>query len=253
MAIQKTEAIVLKTQPLRSSSLIVTFFTRDFGKVRGVAKGVRQEREMRGALYELFTHLEIVFYEKTRSDLHLVSEGFILESFEGLRSRLDSICYASYFAELVDQLSEVHDPHPKIFDLLRFVFRYLPSIPGPRLARLFEIQLLNEIGWLPHLDRCLICQKDTLEKGFFSARQGSLLCPSCAGQFPDAKPLGRQPLSVMRYYIRHQPEESIRLAMSRETERELESLMSRFLEDRFSNPLKSKRFLEEISPVLRLS
>ncbi|MGH7890395.1 MAG: DNA repair protein RecO, partial [Thermodesulfobacteriota bacterium] len=78
MAIQKTEAFVLKTQPFRSSSLIVTFFSRDFGKLRGVVKGVRREREMRGALYELFTHLEILFYEKTRSDLHLVSEASIL-------------------------------------------------------------------------------------------------------------------------------------------------------------------------------
>ena len=95
MAIQKTEAIVLKTQAFRSSSLILTFFSRDFGKVRGIAKGVRQEQERRSALYELFTRLEIIFYEKTRSDLHLVSEASFLESYEPIRLQLEAIAFAS--------------------------------------------------------------------------------------------------------------------------------------------------------------
>jgi DNA repair protein RecO (recombination protein O) len=186
MAIQKNPAIVIKTLPFRTSSLIVTSFTRDFGKVRGLAKGVRLERETRGALYELFSHLEIVYYEKTRSDLHLISEAFLLDSYDALRIRFDSIAYASYFAELVDELTEIQDPHPKIFDLLDFSFQYLASLPGQRLARLFEIKLLNEIGWLPYLEGCLTCRKPVPEKGYFSARQGALLCENCAASHPDA-------------------------------------------------------------------
>ncbi|MBN1688274.1 MAG: DNA repair protein RecO, partial [Candidatus Omnitrophica bacterium] len=189
MAIQKTEAIILKTQPFRSSSLIITFFSKSFGKLRGLAKGVRQERETRGALFELFTHVDIVFYEKQRSDLHLVSEASILESYPSLRTRLESIAYASYFSELVDELSEVHDPHEGVFDLLDFSFRYLASLPGRRLARLFEIKLVNEIGWLPHLTNCLLCGKSPLEEGYFSSRQGGLLCPHCYGKAPDSKPI----------------------------------------------------------------
>ena len=56
MAIQKTDAIVLKTQPFRSSSLIITFFTRSFGKLRGLAKGVRQENQTRFALDRIGEH-----------------------------------------------------------------------------------------------------------------------------------------------------------------------------------------------------
>src|SRR6185436_7626614 len=98
MAIQKASAIVLRTQPFRSSSLIVTFFTKEFGKVRGIAKGVRLERETRGALYELFSYLDIVYYEKSKSDLHLISEAAILDSYDAIRTRLDCIAYASYLA-----------------------------------------------------------------------------------------------------------------------------------------------------------
>ena len=247
MAILKTAAIVIKTQPFRSSSLIITFFSKEYGKIRGLAKGVRLERETRGALYELFSHLEIVYYEKTRSDLHLVSEAFLLDSYDAIRLRLESITYASYFAELVEELTEIQDPHPKIFELLDFSYQYLASLPGQRLARLFEIKLLNEIGWLPYLEGCLICRKPIPEKGFFSARQGALLCAACAKSQPDALPLGRESLATMRYYIQNDLSQSIKWALSKPSEMELERLMNRFFLERLNKPLKSRSFLEKVS------
>jgi DNA repair protein RecO (recombination protein O) len=249
MAIQKTEAIVLKTQPLRTSSLIVTLFTRSYGKIKGIAKGVRLDRELRGALYELFTKLDVVYYEKLRSDLHLLSEAAILDSYEPMRSDLEPICTASYFAELVEELCEIYDPHEKIFELLDFCFRYLPSLPGRRLSRLFEIKMLSEIGWLPHLDSCLRCGEKKLERGFFSARQGSLLCSGCSPQYSDSRPLGPEPLALMRFYVRHDLEESVRQSMSRQTEEELGMLMDRFFAERLSRPLKSRQFIEKLKAV----
>lgn len=252
MAIQKTEAIILKVMPFRSTSLIVTFFTKAFGKVRGLVKGVRLEGERSGAIYELFTNLEIVFYEKNRSDLHLVSEGFMLNSYTALQSRLESISYASYFAELVDEVSEVHDPHENIYSLLDFAFSYLPCMPGQRLARIFEIKLLNEAGWLPHLENCLGCGKD-LEYGFFSSRQGGLLCHSCASNFPDSKPLNAEPLAVLRYYTGHDLDACLKFGMTKQAETELETFMSRFLSERLHRPLKTGQFLQKMKPVFSAS
>jgi DNA repair protein RecO (recombination protein O) len=249
MAILKTEAIVLKTQPLRSSSLIVTFFSRSFGKLKGVAKGVRLERELRGGIYELFTRLEIVYYEKTRSDLHLLSEADITDSYEPLRSHLESICYAGYFSELVDELCEVNDPHEKIFELLDFCYRYLSSLPGHRVARIFEIKLLNEIGWLPFLDECLMCGEKKLEQGFFSAIQGALLCPRCHSRHPDARPIAAEPLALMRYYTHHGLEDSLRQSASRQTDLALEDLISRFFAQRLHRPLKTRQFMDKIASV----
>lgn len=250
MAIQKTEAIVIKTLPFRSSSLIITFFTRSFGKLRGLAKGVRQENQTRAAVFELFTDLEIIFYEKTRSELHLVSDAAILESYEGLHAGLEGIAYASYFAELVDELCEVHDPHERIFDLLDFCYRYLASVPGQRLSHLFELKLFAEIGWLPYLNACLKCEDPHLESGFFSARQGALLCPRCAAIAADARPLSAETLAAMRYYIRHGLDECLKLGLTRQAEEELDFHLQRFLNDRLAKPIKSRVFLQKIKPVL---
>lgn len=250
MAIQKTDAMILKTMPFRSTSLIVTFFTRNFGKVRALVKGVRQEGEMRGGIFELFSRIEIIYYEKTRSDLHLVTESFLLDAYTALHGSLEAIAYAGYFSDLVDQVSEVHDPHVEIYELLDFAYRYLSCVPGPRMARLFEIKLLNEIGWLPHLENCLDCGKDVIEKGFFSSRQGGLYCPQCAYKNPDAKPLNAEPLFILRHYIQNDLDTCLKQSVSRDAEAELELFMSRFLLERLNKPLKSQIFLQKIKSAL---
>ncbi len=251
MAIQKASAIVIKTLPFRSSSLIVTFFTQPFGKIRVLAKGVRLERETRGALFELFSFLDIVYYEKTKSDLHLLSEAAIIDGYDSVRTRLESISYASYFAELVDTLTEIHDPHENVFHLLDFCLRYLSSLPGTRLARLFEIKLLNEIGWLPYLEKCIRCDKSVPEKGFFSARQGALVCAACVEHYQDALPLAAEALAVMRHYIKHDLDQAIKFTVSPQTEIGLQKIMSRFLLERLNHPLKSTCFLDKITPILK--
>jgi len=250
MAIQKTEAIVLKTMPFRSSSLIVTLFSRHFGKMKGIAKGVRRERELRGAVYELFTHVDIVFYEKTRSDLHLISEASILDSFEILRSRLETIAFASYFAELVDVLTEIQDPHEGVFSLLEVCLRYLPAIPGEMLSRLFEVKLLTEIGWLPYLDNCIQCRKFPSGDARFSISQGALLCGVCGAAHRDARPISAEALSTLRLYSSRSLEEGLRFKPGPSTEKELRLLIQDFLQYRAQVSFKSRQFMESIQTFL---
>ena len=247
MAIQKTNAIVLKTMPFRSSSLIITFFTRDFGKVKGIAKGVRQERELRGTAFDLFTQVEIIYYEKTRSELHLISDWMMLDAYPSLRKSLESISFASYFCDLVDQLTEVHDPNEEIFCLLHDSFKYLSAIPSSRLARLFEIKLLELVGWLPHLDGCLTCDKKGMETGYFSARQGALYCVVCARNIQDAKLISRETLHTLRFFSHHIFDEGLKLSLSGQAEKDLQAFMERFFLERLSHPLKSKLFLNKIA------
>lgn len=251
MSIHKTEALVIKAQPFRSSSLIVTFFTPGFGKVRGVVKGVHREGEIRQAGFELFTHAEYIFYEKKRSDLHLISDATILNSHAHLRDSLEGIAFASYFCELVDELTEIHDPHPQIFDLLKGSFRYLSILPPARFAAVFEIKLLREMGWLPFLDSCLGCGLKPLEKGFFSVRQGALLCEACRSQDPGAQALNPPTLAILRAYSNDDLEACLRLSPHVSVENQARTLIAAFLNYRMGKILRSRKFLESIKPALK--
>lgn len=251
MSIHKTEAIVIRIRPFRSSSLIVTFFTPGFGKVRGVVKGVHREGEIRQAGFELFTHAEYIFYEKKRSDLHLISDAAILNSYHGLRNSLEAIAYASYFCELVDELTEIHDPHPKIFDLLKQSLRFLPVISPTRFAVLFEIKLAREMGWLPYLDNCLGCGSKPLEKGLFSVRHGALLCEKCREKDPGAQGLNPSELSLLRAYSKEDLEDCLRLSPHIAVEKHIRTLMTAFLNYRIGKALKTRHFLDSLRKNLK--
>jgi len=251
MSIHKTEAFIIKTVPFRSSSLIVTCFTKQFGKVRGIAKGVHREREIRQAGYELFNRVEIVFYEKKRSDLHLITEAEILDSHDAMRNRLEGIAYASYFCELADELTEIHDPHPKLFDLLKAGFHFLPVISPGILTPLFEIQLVREMGWIPFLDSCLGCGMKPLEKGFFSIRHGAIFCEKCRSKDPAAQLLGPPVLLTLRAYSQEDFETCLRMNQSRHGINQIGILTSQFLNYRLGKVLKSRKFLESIKPALK--
>lgn len=253
MSIHKTEGIIIKTMPFRSSSLIATFFSPLHGKIRGVVKGVHREGENRQAGYELFTHAEFIFYEKKRSDLHLITESAILDSHNAIRNSLEGMSYASYFCDLVDELTEVHDPHPQLFDLLKASLHYLPVIPPARLALLFEIKLLREMGWIPFLDSCLACGAKPLEKGFFSVRHGALICDKCRSKDPSAQPVSPSALAVLRAYCKDDLERCLRISHSTLIENQNRFFISQFLNYRLGKVLKSRKFLESIKLALKIS
>ncbi len=251
MSIHKVEGIILRNQPFRSSSLIVTFFTREAGKIRGVAKGVHRERENRQAGFEIFTLAEFIFYEKKRSDLHLISDATILESNDVLRVRLESIAYGSYFCELVDELTEVQDPHPRIFDFLQTAHKYLPVISPERLTLIFTVKLLGEMGWIPYTDGCVFCDAKPLERGYFSIKQGALLCDGCRSKDQGAPAISPACLELIRMYSRQEMASCLERASSIHAVNELQRLLTQFLNYRLGKILRSRRFLESVRPSLR--
>ena len=255
MAIQKTEAFVLRTRPFRTSSLIVTTFSRSFGKLKGIVKGVRKEGTPHPNCFEPFTLVEIVFYEKLRSELHLISEATLLESFGVLRSHLETLATAYYFSELVDQLTEPEDSHARIFELLEFAFRWLPSLDLLFLTRLFEIQLLSEIGLLPNLEDCLGCGERNLEQAYFSVRQGGLFCPSCRKKAPESILIRHQAVEMMKLFMGERIQEAARKNLGKEigvhsdeksAMDEIGNLVSRFITERLGKRLVTQRFLIQV-------
>lgn len=149
MDTERAEGIVLRRQPVTESSLLVTWYTREFGKLKTLAKGARRAKGPFQGKIDLFYRDEIVFLPSKRSDLHLLHDCFLENPHAPLRKSVASLTAASYACELVELATEREDPNTRIYDLLMKMLEFLERRHDGVPLIWFEIRLLAAAGWEP--------------------------------------------------------------------------------------------------------
>ena len=153
MAIEKSDAILLRKMDFRETSFIVTFFTRDFGKVGGILKGARGSRARSGINPLFFCLEQIVFYEKKKSGLCIISQCEAQRIFLNILKDWDRASIAYYILELVDRLTEPGGGAEEIFDVILNSMIALDGEKDPGVvARFFEVKFLTTLGFWPGSD-----------------------------------------------------------------------------------------------------
>ena len=153
MTIQKSDAILLRKMDFRETSFIVTFFTRDFGKVGGILKGARGSRARSGINPLFFCLEQIVFYEKKKSGLCIISQCEAQRIFLNILKDWDRASIAYYILELVDRLTEPGGGAEEIFDVILNSMIALDGEKDPGVvARFFEVKFLTALGFWPGSD-----------------------------------------------------------------------------------------------------
>jgi len=244
----KTLAFILKTQDYRDTSLLCHFYTRDFGKVHGIIKGIRETRARFGSTLEPFSLNEILFYRRRRgSDLHQVTQVELLDLFSGIREDLEKLSYVSYFIELLDEMVELEEPAPEIFDLLKNTLTLMQAgASARRCARIFEVKLFEILGLLPEIKLCVVCGTPEPEPAYFSAKHGGIQCKKCSAGTGPLVPVSRGTLSFLSRVIRSDVSELQQVKVSQEVGEDLEKMMRRFVDFQLARPLKTVVFLEKM-------
>jgi len=154
MPARESEAIILRTYPFQEADLIVSFFTRDQGKLRGVAKRARRPKSSFGSGLERLSHVRV--YYRQREPLELVN----LDSCELIRSQFhleaDYSCgvLLDYLAEVSEQLLPPAEPNERHFRLLLAMFEYLGEKRAEAVwavAAYFTLWAVRLAGFLPAL------------------------------------------------------------------------------------------------------
>jgi DNA repair protein RecO (recombination protein O) len=199
----RSPALVLRSVEVFETSLVTTLFTRELGKVSGLAKGGRRLKgPFQGGL-DLLGVSDIVLLHKASESLDLLTEAAPLERFTSLRRDLAALYAGYYIAELLTDLTDFHDPHPKLFDAAVVTLRHLgdPVLRDRRLLR-FELACLRELGHMPVLDSCAHCGVSVEAAGgdvvSFGLATGGVLCPECRPGQPHVAALSGQTLEALR-------------------------------------------------------
>ena len=174
MGLYRDEGIVLRTHKLGEADRIVSVLTRNHGKVRAVAKGVRRTKSRFGARMEPTMHLQLLFYEG-RGDRHIVTQAETIDHFRAVRDDLDRLTRAVSMLEAADQLSLEGESNPALYQMLLGALRALAGHSGPLVVPGFFLKVLALEGFRPVVDECVECGA-TEPLVAFDAESGGTRC-----------------------------------------------------------------------------
>src|SRR5260221_7459387 len=125
---EKATALVVRGTDWSETSRITTLFTREFGKVRALAKGGRRLKSNFDIAFDLLNVCNIVFLRKAHAGLDLLTEAQVAERFPALRQDLHALYAGYYIAELLADGTQDYDPHPELFDAALETLRGLGNV-----------------------------------------------------------------------------------------------------------------------------
>ena len=243
---------MLRSWAYGESDKIVSLLTRDFGKVRGIAKGAKRSRKRFLNVLEPFTLVQLRFHERPNSPLAFIHACDWVYVFRAITRTLTKIVHASYLVEITDELTRDGDDCLPLFDHLRDGLRFLEeNAPSSEFLTAFELTLLRLAGFQPTLEHCQRCgAKPSPGHGQgngrweFSPRDGGVLCRNCNGLRREAVPLSPEALGILAHFQRLGWEDGETPAFSRPALREARQVLPLFIQYQISKKLKSASFLD---------
>src|SRR5271167_1923669 len=177
MALKESEAIVLRTYPLRESDLLVTLFTRMEGKVKGVARAAMKSRRRFGGALETLTYVRAFYDDRERQELARLDSCEVIESPMASEVSYPRAAALAHVAELLDELMPDREASDAVFRLSLAVLQELRGSTMWMALTYFELWMTRLMGFLPEFSECVVCGR-ALDgsRAFFHALADGLMC-----------------------------------------------------------------------------
>jgi|SRR4051812_4951293 DNA repair protein RecO (recombination protein O) len=179
MPLKQSEAIVLRSYPMREADLLVTFFTRAQGKLKGVARSAKKSKRRFGGALEPLTYVRVYWEEREGQELVRIDSCDVLES-----PLSDTVDYPravalAYVAEMLDQLLPDHEANDTIFRLALAVLQNVRAGAIWMPLTYFDLWIVRLTGLLPELHECVECGTPLNgSKAYFHPLADGLMCVS---------------------------------------------------------------------------
>jgi len=231
---------------LGDADKIVTFFTREEGKIRGIAKSARRSRRRFGSSLEPWSRVSLTLFEKESADLARVDACDLLESAYRLQEDPETACLMAYVAEVTDLFARERQAESHFYRLLCSLLEALrEGLPRPTALRYFEVWTLKLHGLLPDLSGCGRCG-GSLSRGriVMEALSGLALCSRCGAHAGPARvTLDEESRLALVAILRRPPGDSTVSKLSSLALSEVGRLTSAALSSFVEVPFRSSRFL----------
>lgn len=249
MALNRTEAIILKSQRQGETTKILTLYTKAFGKLSLIAKGARTSRGRYWGSLELFNHVSVLFYHKENRDLQFLSQADILHSFLRIRSELGRMTLAMLACEWIQKSEMGGAANTGTFNLLLETLKALDCARGglKNIVRCFQLHSMELHGLKPDLHGCVSCHREAPSESIsFDVENGSYRCHDC---MPVAGlTVSGGALDLLRWLEQVMPSAAGGKKVKSETGREVDELLLQFAGVHMEG-LKALRVPEVLSEI----
>ncbi len=238
------------------SSRVVTFFSRDLGKIKGVAKGISQPKSKLTGKIELFNLIEGDFYKKETTELGIISGASLIEDFRGLTFDPRKYGFASAWCEILDKISHAEEPHQQTFMLTFEYFKSLQLSKSESSGLLFWSALMRLLaieGCAPQLNACVSCGSeikfnDKSQKPHISVERGGLICVKCIEPDEPTAMISESALKLLHQMESMPLTEIANIIIDKRTGKEAAEVILSFAGYHLGLPrnLKSFKFLEAL-------
>ena len=240
-----SEAVVLRSYPLRESDLIAVVYTRQYGKVSGVARGARRSKSRFAGKFEPLSWADLVFFGRKSSDLVTIDSVDLIDSFSQRTHDYRCLLQLSFLAELLADTTPEREPSDALFRLALLVLPHLTQPATADLAQLyFEVWYLKLAGLYPAHRHCYQCQA-TLgedEAVFVSVGRHLFACARCQS---GSQRVSLGALTLLDAIGRSHLANLFRTSFSSEAVLELRAIIEFLLQQGFERSFRSLKLIRQ--------
>lgn len=247
MSLYSANAIVLYHQDLGDADKIITLMSREYGKIKAVARGVKRPRNRLIGGTQLFTYSEFLLFKGRQLDN--ISQCQIKESFFRIRDDFKKLAYTSYMAELVNEFVPEKQKNEEVFFLfLKTLYWILKNDDIELITRFFEIKLLLLTGILPYMDSCINCKAslDDEVEIYFKPSEGGFVCSNCCSIRENNLQIQKGTLNLLKFLSEIKYEQLDLVKLTPNLRQELEKILRICIANYLEKKLKSLTFLDKI-------
>jgi DNA repair protein RecO (recombination protein O) len=245
MPLYEAEAIVLRQYALSDSDRIIVLITKEFGKIRAVAKGARKLQNRLAGTLEPLNHIRIEYYWREGHDLCQIRHAELVRSYLGLNPTVQQVYAYSYFAELANEIVQDNQANYPLFRLLLSAMEAgEKNGVNQALVRYVESWCLRLSGLFPNYAYCSNCGKCVKDDGFFAwIERGQSLCRVCSRG--NGLAIRAEASVVLDEMMKLSPEKFAARTITVDAGKDIERLTQKLLNFHIEKQLKSYRILKE--------
>jgi DNA repair protein RecO (recombination protein O) len=242
-----SHAIIMRTTEFAESDLLVTFFTQDKGRLKGIAKGARKSRKRFVNCLDVFSLAELEYSLKREGSLYFLNSGRLINAYPGIRSDFTILSRASYMVELTEILFPWGVADRKMFELLKASLDALAEMEeGDIIPLIFEIKAMTLGGYGINFDRCTICGRPYKGEGraVFKRDKGGIACLKCQQETAISPGLDPEAVEMIKVMQMHPLNSLMKLQMKEEIGKEIKPVLKLHREYHLGQRPKTAAYLE---------